>query len=77
MNKLKEMLWKTLTEPNNQTPCPVRILGIVGVLQYLAMVAVHYAQHGVFETQGFAIGFAAIIGGVGAALGLKKDSPKE
>ena len=77
LTRIKEIVWQAITEPNNQTACPIRILGVIGVLQYLAITATHYIQHAVFETQGFAVGFAAILGGVGAALGMKKDSPKE
>jgi len=63
-----------ITEPDNKTVCPVRIVAIVGIIQYLGLTMAHYLQHALFDAQSFAIGFAAIIGGVGAALGLKKDT---
>ncbi len=72
---MKKYIKDLLTEPNNQTFCPVRILAILGLLQYLGMAWFHYFQHGVFDSQSYAIGFGALIGATGAALGFKKDSP--
>jgi hypothetical protein len=73
---MKSIIKQLFTEPDNQTFCPVRLLAVAGSLQYLALGVAHYVQHAVFDPQGFAIGFGALLGGVGAALGLKKDSPK-
>jgi hypothetical protein len=64
------------TEPDNHTFCPVRLIAIVGAFQYLALAIANYTQHGAFDPQGYAIGFGALLGGLGVALGLKKDSPK-
>jgi hypothetical protein len=72
--QLPKFLMNILTEPDNSTFCPVRIVAIVGIIQYLGLTMAHYLQHAMFDAQSFAIGFAAIIGGVGAALGLKKDA---
>lgn len=66
-----------LTETDNKTFCPVRIVAVLGTLQYLGLSIANYIQHHVFDPQGYAIGFGALIGGVGVALGLKKDTPKE
>ena len=74
---MKKFWLNILTEPNNSTFCPVRILSILGVLQYLFMNAFHYVQHAIFDPQAFAVGFGAIIGSVGVALGLKKDTPAD
>lgn len=63
-----------ITEPNNKTVCPVRVVSLLGVFQYLGLTLAHYIQHSVFDPQAFAIGFGALIGGVGVALGLKKDT---
>ena len=73
------MKWlkQIITEPDNLTVCPVRIIALLGALQYLGMAAANYIQHRVFDAQGYAIGFGALLGGVGVALGLKKDSPKD
>ena len=65
-----------ITEPDNKTMCPVRIVAILGALQYLGLAGANYAQHHVFDAQNYAIGFGALLGGIGVALGLKKDTPK-
>lgn len=64
------------TEPDNHTFCPVRIIAVAGALQFLALTAAAYVQHNNFDPQAFAIGFGALLGGLGVALGLKKDSSK-
>lgn len=74
---MKNALLQLITEPDNKTVCPVRILSIVGVLQYFTLAALHYAQHGIFDAQNYALGFGALIGGVGVALGLKKDTKSD
>lgn len=66
-----------LTEPDNTTFCPVRCAAILGVLHYFGTSTAAYIQHGTFDPQAWAIGFGALLAGVGAALGLKKDTPKE
>ena len=76
MNLLKKILKQCFTEPNNETFCPVRAIAIAGALQYHGMALAHYIQHQVFDPQGYAIGFGALLGGIGVALGLKKDTPK-
>lgn len=77
--KLPKFIEDMITEPgdNNHTVCPVRITAFLGVLQYLGLTLAHYIQHSIFEPQAFAVGFGALIGGVGVALGLKKDSSKD
>jgi hypothetical protein len=74
---VKKFFLNILTEPDNHTFCPVRILSILGVLQYLTTSGFHYVQHAIFDPQAFAVGFGAIIGSVGVALGLKKDTPTD
>jgi hypothetical protein len=74
--QIPKFVMDILTETDNSTYCPVRIVALIGCLQYLGLSLAHYIQHGAFEVQAFGVGFAAIIGGVGAALGLKKDTPK-
>lgn len=73
---MKNFLRQILTEPNNHTFCPVRIIAIAGALEYLGITIATYVQHATFDPQGFAIGFGALLGGLGVALGLKKDSPQ-
>ena len=62
------------TEPDNKTFCPVRLIALLGVLQYLGLSIANYAQHSVFDPQGYAVGLGALIGGIGVALKLKKDT---
>ncbi len=72
-----KFLLHILTEPDNATYCPIRIIAIIGCVQYLGLTLAHYVQHTVWDPQAFAIGLGALVGGTGVALGLKKDSPKE
>ena len=74
---MRKFFLQIFTEPDNKTFCPVRILAIGGIVQYLALTTHHFLRNNVFDYQGFGLGFAAIIGGVGAALGLKKDTPTQ
>lgn len=71
---MKKYLHDLLTETDNSTFCPARIIALLGALQYLGISLAHYIQHGIFEPQGFAVGFGALLGGIGVALGLKKDT---
>lgn len=72
---VKEFIMNVITEPDNRTPCVARLIAIAGSLQYLGLAIAHYIQHGVFDAQSYAVGFGALLGGVGVALGLKRDSP--
>lgn len=71
---MRKFLKQLFTEPDNQTFCPVRVLALVGALQYLGLSVANYVQHSSFDPQEWAIGFGALLGGVGVALGLKKDT---
>lgn len=73
--QLPKFLQHILTEPDNITYCPVRIIGIVGCLQYLVIEAHNYIVRAQFDPQAFALGFGGMIAGVGAAMKLKKDTP--
>jgi hypothetical protein len=66
-----------VTEPDNKTVCPVRIASIVGIVQFQAMALAHYLHTHDFNAQLYGVGFAALLGAAGIALGLKKDSPKD
>ena len=74
--EVKKFFKNLFTEPDNQTFCPIRLVAIIGVFQYLGLTTAHYVQHAVFMPQDFAIGFGALLTGVGVALGVKKDTPK-
>jgi hypothetical protein len=71
---MRKFFTEIFTEPDNKTFCPVRLIAIGGALQYLGLAVANYVQHHVFDPQGYAIGFGALLGGVGVALGLKKDT---
>ena len=73
---MKNFFKNLFTEPDNQTFCPIRIVAVMGVVQYFGLSVAHYVQHGVFDPQSFAFGFGGLLAGIGAALGLKKDTPK-
>lgn len=71
---MKKWLMDLVTEPDNKTICPVRIVALLGSVQYLITAGANYIQHSVFDAQNYAIGFGALLGGIGVALGLKKDT---
>lgn len=71
---LPTFLQHILTEPDNKTFCPIRLIALLGSLQFLGLGIANYVQHAVFDPQGYAVGLGALIGGVGVALKLKKDS---
>lgn len=71
---MKKFFHDLFTEPDNLTFCPIRLVAIWGALQYLGLAVANYIQHNVFDAQNYAIGFGALLGGIGVALGLKKDT---
>jgi len=73
---VKQFFKHIFTEPDNQTFCPIRIVAVAGILQYMGITVAHYVQHSMFDPQGFAVGFGALVAGTGAALGMKKDTPQ-
>ena len=73
---IKKALKQVFTEPDNQTFCPIRIVALMGCGQFFHLTYANYHQHGVFDPQAFALGFGGLLAGVGAALYLKKDTPK-
>lgn len=74
---IKKIIKQLFTETDNQTFCPVRLLAMVGSVQFLGLTLAGYIQHGTFDGKDFAVGLGALLGGVGLALGMKKDTPKE
>ena len=78
MNKLKKWLKDTLTEPDNETICPIRIFAIVGFLYALICHAWSvFALDAAFDLQSFGLGFGTMLVTCGAALGIKSDTPKK
>jgi hypothetical protein len=74
MGKLKAAIWQIITEPNNHTVCPVRLMAIAGFVQFIFLSGWHVHHSGSFNPQDYALGFGTIMGGIGVALGLKKDT---
>lgn len=75
LQNIKNFLKQVFTEPNNSTVCVVRVLGVGAVLQGLGLSAYTVvAQHVAFDLQAYGVGIGALLGTLGAALGLKKDS---
>lgn len=78
IEKLKMWFKHLLTEPDNATPCFVRWTAFIGALQGFLMHGWSvFVQHAPFNLQEYGVGMGAILFAVGAALGLKKDTPKE
>jgi hypothetical protein len=73
--KMPGWLNQIITEPDNRTVCIVRIMSIVGAGEFFALAAKTALKSGTFDMQSFGIGFGTLLGGIGAALKLKKDSP--
>lgn len=74
--RFKRGVWEVVTEPDNKTVCPVRLMAIAGFVQFSVMAGYNMHHTHVFDVQAHALAYAALIGGIGAALGLKKDSPQ-
>lgn len=72
---MKNFFKNLFTEPDNKTFCLIRLVAVIGVFQYFVLTTAHYIQHAVFAPQEFALGLGALVGGVGVALGIKKDTP--
>lgn len=72
---MRNFLIKIFTEPDNKTPCYIRIGGAVSFVYSHTMlswgVIVHAAP---FDFQQYALGLSAFVAAIGAALGMKKDT---
>ena len=69
------MIKQLLTGKDNKTYDIVRVSLLFGIMHLIALSAydvIAHASH--FNIQEFGLGFGAIIGAAGAALGLKKDT---
>ena len=68
-------LLQLVTGKDNKTHDVVRWGGLLGTLQALAFTAYDVIGHAAhFNLQEYGIGLGALLGAVGAALGLKKDT---
>jgi hypothetical protein len=73
---MKEFLKALMTEPNGTTPCYMRIFGAGSSIYGLAAHAYQlFWLHAQFDFQQFATGLGIMYAALGAALGMKKDSP--
>jgi hypothetical protein len=68
-------LRELVTEPDNKTFCPLRIVALAGTVQFFVLTAANYVQHAQFDPQSWALGFGGLVAGVGAGLKMKKDTP--
>jgi len=74
MLHLPKWIRNVITEPDNQTVCIVRLMSIAGVAEFLFIAAKVALKAQAFDMQSFGIGFGSLLGGIGAALKLKKDT---
>ncbi len=75
---IKKFINDTLTEPDGKTFCFVRVFAFIGGhYAIFAHAWSTFVQHVPFDFQAFSIGLGAMLATIGAALGMKKDSPKE
>lgn len=76
--KIKDWLYAITTEPDNKTPCPIRLIGIVGTVFALVLTGHSvFVLHQPFDLQAYGIGFGALMATLGVAMGVKSDSPTD
>ncbi len=63
------------TEPDNATWCLVKIMAGSGIFVFLACSLMHVYLNKTFDYLAFGGGIAALIGGSGIGMSLKKDTP--
>jgi hypothetical protein len=70
-----EFLKKLLSEPDNTTPCIIRVGAAISFLYSHALMSWGVIVHATpFDFQQYALGLSAFVAAVGAALGMKKDT---
>lgn len=75
---VRDVFRQLLTESDNTTHDVFRYMALASIMTGLAMqVYVIVWKSQPFDMQTFGIGVGALLAGVGAALGLKRDSPKD
>lgn len=77
-DKLRLWISNIATESDNKTVCTVKVLAIASFLYAIGMHCYSVIiQHAVFDLQSFGTGWGIMMATLGAALAVKKDTPKE
>lgn len=71
---MRDIVRHLLTESDNRTHDIARYLAALAILVGLALNAYAVIKGQSFDMQAFGIGMGSLFGGVGVALGLKKES---
>ena len=74
---MKTLFTHLFTEADNQTFDVVRVLAAATIVAFIALSAIAVIKTGVFDPQAFGLGSGGLFGGLGAALGLKKEAGHE
>jgi len=72
--KMRDQLRQLITESDNRTHDLVRYLSAIAVLAGIGLTVYSVYKGAPFSIQDYGIGIGSLIGGIGAALGLKKES---
>lgn len=64
------------TENDGVSYDPIRMLAVVGVIEFLALAAHTAITTHTFDLQGFGVGLGAVLAAAGAAVGIKAGTEK-
>jgi hypothetical protein len=64
-------LKNVFTERDNATPCPVRVLAVLGGLEFLGLAAMVALRSSSFDMQAFGVGLGVVLTAIGAAISAK------
>ena len=64
-------LKNVFTERDNATPCPVRVLAVLGGLEFLGLAAMVALRSSNFDMQAFGVGLGVVLTAIGAAISAK------
>lgn len=62
------------TERDNATPCPVRVLAILGGVEFLGLAGMVAYRTTSFDMQAFGIGLGVVLAAIGAAITAKANT---
>lgn len=78
MDKVKKIINDWFTEVDNKTFDITKVLAVASIATGIGLAIFSVGFNGQeFSYQDYGLGTAALFAGVGVALGLKKDTPKE